>query len=317
MARSLGFPLRVLVPSQQMPEAVKIDMSEFGPRGEVNAVKRVASRGKMYIIHVRHRILSPSSNKHFYSLELRTLVHPIPFITYTSDYLPQHAIMHLSLNTFEQTNSWVLSQALRPEDGNMVSTKLVSACINPSLISNVKFQIQKKQVNLSYLNRLVSPSSDTDSNTSLDADSIFESDDNKSISSVDSFNPYDDISYDSDGDSESADDDGYVEKCDQCTTCRARHMRALQRSIAARGFVIQSLAPVVNNITTTITTTITDHGGNVPGKGPLADVGERYTEGGSTSYSAADGQRLYTAKPPSVDEGALPGVLSQDRDLTK
>ncbi|KAK7681376.1 hypothetical protein QCA50_015467 [Cerrena zonata] len=202
--------------------------------------------------------------------------------------------MHLSLDTFEQTNSWVLSQALRPEDGNM---------------------IQKKQVNLSYLNRPVSPSSDTDSNTSLDADSIFESDDNKSISSVDSFNPYDDISYDSDGDSVSADDDGYVDTCDQCSTCRARHMRALQRSIAARGFVTLSLVPVIDNITT-ITTTTTDHGGNVPGKGPLANVGERYTEGGSTSYSAAGGQRLYTAKPPSVDEGALPGVLSQDRDLT-
>ncbi|KAK7681375.1 hypothetical protein QCA50_015466 [Cerrena zonata] len=209
--------------------------------------------------------------------------------------------MHLSLNTFEQTNSWVLSQALRPEDGNM---------------------IQKKQVNYSHLRRPVSPSSYTDSTASLDVDSIFEPDDNKSMSSVDSFNPYDDLSYDSDGDSESADDDGYVDTCDRCPRCLARHMRALQRSITARGFVIQSLVPIVNNIatiptTTTTTTTTTDHGGNVSGKGPLVDVGERYTEGGSTSHSAADGQRLYTAKPLSIDEGALPEVLSQDRDLTK
>ncbi|KAK7681373.1 hypothetical protein QCA50_015464 [Cerrena zonata] len=202
--------------------------------------------------------------------------------------------MHPSLNRFEQTSSWVVSQALRPEDGNM---------------------IQKQANYYPYLRKPVSPPSDTDSNTSLDADSIFEPDDNKSMSSVDSFNPCDDLSYDSDGDSESADDDGYVEKCDQCTTCRARHMRALQRSIAARGFVTWTLVPVVNNITT-IPTTTTDHGGNVPGKGPLADVGERYTEGGSTSYSAADGQRLYTAMPPSVDEGALPGVLSQDKGKT-
>ncbi|KAK7681382.1 hypothetical protein QCA50_015474 [Cerrena zonata] len=213
------------------------------------------------------------------------------YATYLPSPTPPAALpyinMHPSINTYEQTNSWVLTQAFRPEDGH-------------------------RQL---YLSRPVSPSSDTVSTTSLDVKSIFEPDVNKSMFSVDSSNPYDDISYDSDGDSESADDGGYVNTCDRCSTCLARHMCALQCSIAASGFVIQSLAPVIDNITTNTTIT-TNHSGNVPRKGPLANAGERYTEGGDTYHPAADGQRLYTAKPPSVDEGPLPGVLSQDKNKT-
>lgn len=46
MARSLGSPPRVHTTPQREPEMERIDISEFGARGKVNAAKQVADRGK-------------------------------------------------------------------------------------------------------------------------------------------------------------------------------------------------------------------------------------------------------------------------------
>ncbi|KAK7688416.1 hypothetical protein QCA50_008789 [Cerrena zonata] len=193
--------------------------------------------------------------------------------------------MHPSLDTSVRTSrSWFQPQSFRLNDGHSL-------------------RVQNQESEYPYLSRPASPSSNTnndhDNNGGVD----------RLMASVGSTKQHNDGAYDSDSDSEDADDHGYVNTCDRCPTCIPRHRRIVQRFILSiAGYVTQyPQAPTVDNSIITA-----EHSVNAP----LADVGNRHAERGSTSHSAPGGQRLYKAVLLSVDEGALPGVLPQDKNPT-
>lgn len=141
--------------------------------------------------------------------------------------------------------------------------------MGPELIPNIMLQTQELEANHADLTRTrsTSPSSDTDSVASVLADPIFdiEDDDNWSMYSVDSSDPYDeDVHYDSDGDSEAADDDCYIVKCDKCPGCIPRYNRTM------------GSIPVVSSTPTVNSDTRPPPAGYIHGEEPLADAGERY-----------------------------------------
>ncbi|KAK7688406.1 hypothetical protein QCA50_008779 [Cerrena zonata] len=193
--------------------------------------------------------------------------------------------MHPCLNTSVQTScSWFQPQSFCLNDGHSL-------------------RIQNNESDYPYLGRPASPSPNTNDDNDNDGGV------DRSMTSVGSTKQRDEGAYDLDSDSEDADDYGYINTCDQCPTCNPRHRRIVQRfELSIGGFVTRyPQAPTVDN---TIITA--EHSVNAP----LADVGNRHAERGSSSHSAPGGQRLYKAVLLSMDEGALPGVLPQDKNST-